>query len=103
MPSQPKSPRERSLDTRKRRLRLTNHFFLLTAVLFVIHQNVFRDEVPAVEVPIVAQALNAQPQLPPPGVDPEDVSHEEVDLSQRPDERLVSPRFARSGEPATRD
>lgn len=86
---------QKQIDPRKRRLKLANHFFLLTATLFVIHQNVFRPAPPAVEVPVIAQAIQYQPQTPPPGFDPEDSGSEQVDLSVRPEERLYSPRVER--------
>lgn len=93
--------RDKKLDPRRRRLRLANHFFLLTAVAFVVHQNVLRPAPPPVEVPVITQAVQYQPQTPPPGFDPEQTSNEEIDLSVRPEERMYSPRFERI--PAVRD
>lgn len=85
----------KQIDPRKRRLKLVNHFFLVTAVLFVIHQNVFRPAPPVMEVPLIAQAVQYQPQTPPPAFDPEQTTGgEELDLSVRPEERLYSPRVA---------
>lgn len=92
---------QKQIDPRKRRLKLINHFFLLTATLFVIHQNVLRPAAPAVEVPVIAQAIQFQPQTPPPGFDPEDSGSEQIDLSVRPEERLYSPRIESS--PPVRD
>ena len=86
---------QKQIDPRKRRLRLVNHFFLLTAALFVVYQNVMRPASPVVEVPIAAQAIQYQPQTPPPGIDPEQTGNEELDLSVRPEERLYSPRVER--------
>jgi len=93
--------RQHQIDPRKRQLKLANHFFLATAVLFVIHQNVFRPAPLVVEVPVIAQAIQYQPQTPPPGFDPEDSGSEQVDLSVRPEERLYSPRIENS--PIVRD
>lgn len=93
--------RDTKLDPRKRRLRLLNHFFLLTAVAFVVHQNVFRPAPPPVEVPAITQAVQYQPQTPPPGFDPDQLSNEEIDLSVRPEERMSSPRVER--QPPSRD
>ncbi|MDX5364509.1 MAG: hypothetical protein LPJ91_10180 [Pseudazoarcus pumilus] len=81
---------QKQIDPRIRRLRIANHFFLLTATLFVIHQNVFRPAPPVVEVPVLAQAIQYQPQTPPPGFDPEQTGNEELDLSVRPEERPYS-------------
>lgn len=86
---------QKQIDPRKRRLKMVNHFFLVTAVLFVIHQNVFRPAAPVVEVPMIAQAIQYQPQTPPPAFDPEQMGGEELDLSVRPEERLYSPRIER--------
>ncbi|MDX5409358.1 MAG: hypothetical protein LPJ94_03935 [Thauera sp.] len=86
---------QKQIDPRKRRLKLVNHFFLLTAVLFVVYQNVMRPAPAVVEVPVVAQAIQYQPQTPPPGMDPDQLNNEEVDLSVRPEERLYSPRIER--------
>lgn len=85
----------KQIDPRKRRLRIANHFFLATAALFVIHQNVFRPAPEPVEVPVIAQAVRLQPQLPPPGFDPDQSYGEGPDLSVRPEERLYSPRIER--------
>jgi hypothetical protein len=93
--------RDEQLDPRQRRLRLTNHFFLLTAAMFVIHQNAIRPAPPLVEVPVIAQAVQYQPQTPPPGFDPEQMTQDEIDLSIRPEERLYSPRVERA--PITRE
>jgi len=88
--------RERKLGGRKRRLRLLNHFFLATAVLFVVYLNLIR---PAFEpklepaAPVLVQAVQHQPRTPPPGVDPDQLSQDEIDLSVRPEARMVSPRF----------
>lgn len=90
MKTQPKQ-----IDLRKRRLKLLNHFFLFTAVMFVVYQNVLRPAPPPVEAPIAAQAIQFQPQTPPPGIDPEDAASDEIDLSVRPEERLYSPRLER--------
>ncbi|HLW04833.1 MAG TPA: hypothetical protein VKY38_04555 [Azoarcus sp.] len=88
--------REYKLDSRKRRLRRLNHFFLASAALFLAYQNLIRPmlapQPEPVQVPIATQAAQHQPQTPPPGVDPEEWSGEEVDLSVRPEERLYSPR-----------
>lgn len=81
---------QKQIDPRKSRLKRANHFFLITAALFVIHQNVFRPAPPAAEVPVVAQAIQYQPHTPPPGFDPEQTSNEELDLSVRPEERPYS-------------
>lgn len=83
---------QKQIDPRKSRLKLANHFFLATAVLFVIHQNVFRPAPPAAEAPMIAQAIQYQPQTPPPGFDPEQTGNEELDLSVRPEERPYSTR-----------
>lgn len=89
-------------NPRKRRLILANAFFLTTAALFVIHQNVTRPAPPPpVEVPVISQSVQYQPQVPPPGFDPEQINAEEIDLSIRPEERLYSPRVERI--PAARD
>jgi hypothetical protein len=85
----------KQIDPRKRRLKLLNHFFLFTALLFVVYQNVLRPAPPAVEVPIIAQAIQFQPQTPPPGIDPEQTANDELDLSVRPEERLYSPQLER--------
>ena len=87
---------QKQIDPRKRRLRLVNHFFLLTAVVFVVYQNVMRPAPAVVEVPVAAQAIQYQPQTPPPGIDPEQIGNEELDLSVRPEERLYSPRLERA-------
>lgn len=84
---------QKQIDPRKNRLKLANHFFLATAVLFVIHQNVFRPAPPAAEVPVIAQAIQYQPQTPPPGFDPEQMGNEDLDLSVRPEERPYSMQF----------
>lgn len=86
---------QQQIDPRKRRLKRMNHFFLFSAALFVVYQNVLRPAPPVVEVPIVAQAIQYQPQTPPPGLDPEQLGNEELDLSVRPEERLYSPRIER--------
>ena len=83
---------QKQIDPRKSRLKLANHFFLATAVLFVIHQNVFRPAPLAAEVSVIAQAIQYQPQTPPPGFDPEQMGNEELDLSVRPEERQYSMR-----------
>lgn len=85
----------KTLD-KKTRLKIANHFFLATAALFVMHQNVFAPDAAQAQVPFVAQAMNAQPQTPPPAFDPDQMSIDEADLSIRPDERQYSPAIARS-------
>lgn len=62
-------------------LQLANHFFFITALAFVAHQNALHDEGRQAQPLFVAQAVSFQPQTPPPAFDPEEMSVEELDMA----------------------